>query len=120
MECYALAFQGPWHKEAPPAPFPIMDACKQGSEKTNHALVIDISGRSSPPTPPTPHLQPPPLRCMSATDGNSGIMAAVDRLFNKRQHVFSPIITHKPTTKPELGSNSDSLHVHKSLNAEYD
>lgn len=92
VKCYALAQRSP----------PIMDACKQGSEKTIYALVMDLSSAPLSPnaTPPSPLLY-----CMSARGGNNSIHTVVVRYFDKNQHVFSLIITQ---TKLELLSDRDT------------
>lgn len=67
-EVLCFGFSRSMAQRSPPFPSPITVACKQGSEKTIYALVMDLS---SPPPPPTPHLHPSPLCDMSATGGKT-------------------------------------------------
>lgn len=89
----------------------IIDACKQGSEKTIYALVMDLNSTSH-------HHTSTPLPCVTCQElmENNSITAVVGRYFNKNQHVSLLIITQ---IKPELSSDSDTLQLYKSLTTKY-
>lgn len=80
----------------------ITDACKQGSEKTIYALVMDLSR-----APLRQHRTSTLLPCVIRQQlmENNCIAAVVGRYFNKSQHVFLLIITQ---TKLGLLSDTDA------------
>lgn len=82
------------------SPPQIMDACKQGSEKTIYALAMDLS--STPPHRRHTSTVLPSVICQRLME-NNGNMAVVGRYFNKNA---ACVLTHHHTNhKLELSGD---------------